>query len=234
MQCRRFSPDQDWIFTDYADATDAFRFYDNSGVAYDLPYSPEIVHPQWGHEYYYSGGGYALSFSCASNSSLGGSCPNGQQQQGYIICRCSQRFQDLLSSPTAAVESVSSTYLDPSSRAMDVSFLIFSPSLESYVFVHLKFEFSETGTVSVWDDYVSFSGRYSKQFAKERLTVLRVSQYVTIVYALLYLFYEWEEWRVLADKLPEVRLLLCCVCMHMYRVNGANSSKCSAAAFILQ
>ena len=117
---------------------------------------------------------------------------------------------------------------------MDVSFLIFSPSLESYVFVHLKFEFSETGTVSVWDDYVSFSGRYSKQFAKERLTVLRMSQYVTIVYALLYLFYEWEEWRVLADKLPEVRLLLCCVCMHMYRVNGANSSKCSAAAFILQ
>jgi hypothetical protein len=44
----------------------------------------------------------------------------------------------------------------------------------------LLVEFSETGAVSVWDDYQSFSGRYSKQFDfSERLTTLRISQCVT-------------------------------------------------------
>jgi hypothetical protein len=63
----------------------------------------------------------------------------------------------------------------------DVSFLVFSPSLQSYVFVHLLFEFSETGAVSVWDDFQSFSGRYSKQFDfSERMTTLRISQYSTL------------------------------------------------------
>jgi hypothetical protein len=108
----------------------------------------------------------------------------------------------------------------------DVSFLVFSPSLQSYVFVHLLFEFSETGAVSVWDDFQSFSGRYSKQFDfSERMTTLRISQYstldpnistvcwycfdvvnryVTIIYALMYLFYEKTDWNALRTKIPDV------------------------------
>ena len=123
--------------------------------------------------------------------------------------------------PAAAADASPSTFLDGSTRALDVSFLVFSPSLESYApkhlpvlflcnnlnmyaFLHLLFEFSETGTVTVWDDYVTFSGRYSKQFSNEKLSVLRVSQYVTIVYALMYLFYEWEDWKVLRARIPDV------------------------------
>ena len=106
--------------------------------------------------------------------------------------------------PTAAADGSSSTFLDSSTRALDVSFLVFSPSLQSYMFLHLLFEFSETGAISVWDDYLTFSGRYSKQFSSEKLTALRVAQYVTIVYALMYLFYELEDWLVLRARIPDV------------------------------
>ena len=75
----------------------------------------------------------------------------------------------------------------------------------------MLFEFSETGTVRVWDDYVTFSGRYSKQFSNEKLTALRVSQYVTIVYALMYLIYEWEDWKVLRARIPSVSRCICLV-----------------------
>jgi hypothetical protein len=199
----RFSPDQTALFVDYADETEDFSFYDNSGSTYTVPYTPRIVKPQWGNEYYYSGGGYALSFACSNNQTMASSC-QALQKSGYVTCNCSLRFQDLIQPPTAAADGSSSTFLDASTRALDVSFLVFSPSLESYVFFHMLFEFSETGTVRVWDDYVTFSGRYSKQFSNEKLTALRVSQYVTIVYALMYLFYEYEDWKVLRARIPDV------------------------------
>jgi hypothetical protein len=208
----RFSPDQDALFVDFPDLMGNFSFYDSSGLAYSLPFTPNIVKPQWGNEYYYSGSGYALSFACASNQTVSSSC-NAQQKNGYLTCNCAKRFQDLMPPPTSAADGSSSTFLDGSTRALDVSFLVFSPSLQSYVFLHMLFEFSETGTVTVWDDYVSFSGRYSKQFSSEKLTVLRLVQYVTIVYALMYLIYEWEDWKVLRMRIPDVSqsTLLCVV-----------------------
>ena len=206
----RFSPDQDALFVDFPDLKENFSFYDSSGLAYSVPFTPNIVQPQWGHEYYYSGSGYALSFACASNQTMSSAC-KAQQKNGYVTCNCSQSFQDLMPPPTAAADGSSSTFLDSSTRALDVSFLLFSPSLQSYMFLHLLFEFSETGTVTVWDDYVTFSGRYSKQFSSEKLTVLRVSQYVTIVYALMYLIYEWEDWKVLRARIPAVSQCICLV-----------------------
>ena len=154
--------------------------------------------------YYYSGSGYALSFACASNQSTTTAACKAQQKNGHLTCKCSDRFLDLMPPPTAAADGSSSTFLDSSTRALDVSFLVFSPSLQSYMFLHLLFEFSETGAISVWDDYLTFSGRYSKQFSSEKLTALRVAQYVTIVYALMYLFYEWEDWKVLRARIPNV------------------------------
>jgi hypothetical protein len=102
-----------------------------------------------------------------------------------------------------------STFFDEGTRALDVSFLVFSPSLQSYVFVHILIEFSETGSISVWDDYQSFSGRYSKQFDfSERMTSLRISQYVTIIYALMYLVYERTDWVVLRSRIPDVSFVV--------------------------
>jgi hypothetical protein len=98
-----------------------------------------------------------------------------------------------------------SSFLDEGTRGVDVSFLVFSPSLQSYVFVHILIEFSETGSISVWDDYQSFSGRYSKQFDfSERMTSLRISQYVTILYALMYLVYERKYWNLVKSRIPDV------------------------------
>lgn len=120
-----------------------------------------------------------------------------------MTCNCSQAFEQLI--PPASYEEGQSTFLDDATRALDVSFIVFSPSLQSYVYVHLLFEFSETGSISVWDDFQSFSGRYSKQFDfSERMTTLRISQYVTIIYALMYLFYERTDWNVLRFKIPDV------------------------------
>ena len=201
----RFSPNQDALFADYVDLDEIFSFYDNSGLAYSVPFTRNMVQPQWGNEYYYSGSGYALSFACSSNqSTVAATCKAQQQKNGYLTCNCSQRFLDLMPPPTAPADGSSSTFLDGSTRALDVSFLVFSPSLQSYLFLHMLFEFSETGRVTVWDDYVTFSGRYSKQFSSEKLTVLRASQYVTILYALMYLFYEWEDWKVLRARIPDV------------------------------
>ena len=36
------------------------------------------------------------------------------------------------------------------------------------------------------------------------MTTLRISQYVTIIYALMYLFYERTDWNVLRFKIPDV------------------------------
>ena len=161
------------------------------------------MQPQWGNEYYYSGGGYVMTFSCPTNQSVSSHCGN-QQNTAHVTCNCSQTFERLV--PPSTADESSSTFFDDATRALDVSFLVFSPTLQSYVFVHLLFEFSETGAVSVWDDYQSFSGRYSKQFDfSERMTTLRIAQYVTIIYALMYLFYERTDWNVLRDKIPEVR-----------------------------
>jgi hypothetical protein len=88
------------------------------------------------------------------------------------------------------------------------------------VFVHLLVEFSETGSISVWDDYQSFSGRLSKQFDfSERMTTLRISQYITIIYALLYLIYERTDWNVLRSKIPDVSFVLaaCYVLLFLHR-----------------
>jgi len=46
----RFSPDQEALFVDYADLKENFSFYDNSGLSYSLPFTPNIVEPQWGNE----------------------------------------------------------------------------------------------------------------------------------------------------------------------------------------
>ena len=35
---------------DYADLKENFSFYDNSGLSYSLPFTPNIVEPQWGNE----------------------------------------------------------------------------------------------------------------------------------------------------------------------------------------
>ena len=163
------------------------------------------MNPQWGDVYYYSGGGYAMTFACPTNETVSSGCLD-QPKAGHSTCNCSKRFENLMPPPQASGESLN-TFFDESTRALDVSFLIFSPTLQSYVFVHVLVEFSETGAVSVWDDYQSFSGRYSKQFDfSEKMTTLRISQYVTIIYALMYLFYEWTDWNVLASKIPEVPL----------------------------
>jgi hypothetical protein len=180
-----------------------FSFFDNDGSSYSLPYTENIVNPQWGDVYYYSGGGYAMTFGCPTNETVSDNCVD-QPSGGHSTCNCSKRFQNLMPPPSSS-DMPLNTFFDESTRALDVSFLVFSPTLQSYVFVHILVEFSETGAVSVWDDYQSFSGRYSKQFDfSEKMTTLRISQYVTIIYAFMYLVYEWTDWNVLASKIPEV------------------------------
>jgi hypothetical protein len=118
-----------------------------------------------------------MTFACPTNETISAGCVD-QPTSGHSTCNCSQRFQDIMP-PSSPTENSLNTFLDDSTRALDVSFLVFSPTLQSYVFVHLLVEFSETGDVSVWDDYQSFSGRYSKQFDfSEQMTTLRISQYV--------------------------------------------------------
>ena len=145
-----------------------------------------------------------LTFACPTNESVSSHSCRDQPSSGHSTCNCSQRFLDLMPNSSDGREPVS-TFFDEGTRALDVSFLVFSPSLQSYVFVHILIEFSETGSISVWDDYQSFSGRYSKQFDfSERMTSLRISQYVTIIYALMYLIYERTDWVVLRSRIPDV------------------------------
>jgi hypothetical protein len=189
------------LYFGFEDYKMPFDFYDNDGNAYTLSYDESIVHPQWGNEYYYTGGGHALSFSCPSNHSGSPECAGFRY--GNVTCNCSSLFASLLPPPSPTEDA--STFLDEFTRALDVSFLVYSPSLQSYVFVHYMFEFSETGALKVWDDYQSFSGRYSKQFDfSERFTTLRISQYITCFYALIYLFYERTDWNSLRFKIPDV------------------------------
>ena len=207
------------LYIDFADSKTPFSFFDNSGREFQVPFTEDVVHSQWGNQYYYSGGGYALTFAGPTNESVSAPTCRDQPSSGHSTCNCSQRFLDLLpiSSPN---RDVVSTFLDEGTRAVDVSFLVFSPSLQSYVFVHLLVEFSETGSISVWDDYQSFSGRLSKQFDfSERMTTLRISQYITIIYALLYLIYERTDWNVLRSKIPDVSFVLaaCYVLLFLHR-----------------
>lgn len=165
------------LFSDFPELKSPFEFFDNQGMAYSLRFTENIVTPQWGNVYYYSGGGYAMTFACRTNETISAACAD-QPRNGHSTCNCSQRFKDLMPPPSPA-DNAFNTFLDDSTRALDVSFLVFSPTLQSYVFVHILAEFSETGAVSVWDDYQSFSGRYSKQFDfSERMTTLRISQCV--------------------------------------------------------
>jgi hypothetical protein len=146
-----------------------------------------------------------MTFACPTNESVTSHTCRDQPSAGHSLCNCSQRFLDLMPKFEAGTDSVS-TFLDDGTRAVDISFLIFSPSLQSYVFVHVLIEFSETGSISVWDDYQSFSGRYSKQFDfTEQLTTIRISQYVTCIYALMYLIYERTDWNVVMARIPDVR-----------------------------
>jgi hypothetical protein len=145
-----------------------------------------------------------MTYACPTNESVSSYTCRDQPSAGHSLCNCSQRFLDLMPNFADGADYVS-TFLDEGTRAVDVSFLIFSPTLQSYVFVHILIEFSETGKLSVWDDYQSFSGRYSKQFDfSERLTTIRISQYVTIIYALMYLIYERTDWNAVKSRIPDV------------------------------
>jgi hypothetical protein len=103
------------LFYDFPDLKDQFSFVDSGGASYTLPFSENIVQPQWGNEYYYSGGGFALTFACPTNQSVSSDCQQ-QPSNGHVTCNCSQRFDHLIS-PSPGDDD-SSTFIDGDTRAL--------------------------------------------------------------------------------------------------------------------
>jgi hypothetical protein len=113
------------LYFDHVDSNTPFSFFDDGGREFTIPFTEDVVKPQWGNEYYYSGGGYALTFSCPTNESVSSHTCRDQPSSGHSACNCSQRFLDLMPNSNNGREPVS-TFFDEGTRALDVSFLVFS------------------------------------------------------------------------------------------------------------